>query len=99
MLQNPSVNLNALRNSCVKIACCSSELIFTFLYPKCERAIRLVYPPLFRKLRSLSNEQKSNAVRSGDLNSHSELDTCSYELFVFCKVTDSIIFEYIDLSS
>ena len=31
MFENP-VNLNALRNSCAKIACCSSELIFKFLY-------------------------------------------------------------------
>ena len=27
----PNLNLNALRNSCTKFACCSSELIFTFL--------------------------------------------------------------------
>jgi hypothetical protein len=32
MFENPTVNLNALCNSCAKIACCSSELIFTFLY-------------------------------------------------------------------
>ena len=30
--KNPTVNLNALRNSCAKIACCSSELIFTLPY-------------------------------------------------------------------
>ena len=28
----PTANLNALRNSCVKIVCCSSQLIFTSLY-------------------------------------------------------------------
>lgn len=28
----PTVNLSSLRNSCAKIACCSSEFIFAFLY-------------------------------------------------------------------
>jgi hypothetical protein len=32
MFENPTINLNALRNSCAKIACFSSELIFTLLY-------------------------------------------------------------------
>jgi hypothetical protein len=32
MFENSTVNLIALRNSCAKIACCSSELILTFLY-------------------------------------------------------------------
>jgi len=52
------------------------ELIFTFLYAgrqqyqKCERAIRLVYPPLSCELPSLSNATKiSNGVRSVDSNS------------------------------
>jgi hypothetical protein len=30
--ENSTVNLNALCNSCAKMACCSSELIFAFLY-------------------------------------------------------------------
>jgi hypothetical protein len=30
--ETPTVNLSALCKSCAKIACCSSELIFTFLY-------------------------------------------------------------------
>ena len=29
--KDPTVNLDELYNSCAKIACCSSELIFTFL--------------------------------------------------------------------
>jgi hypothetical protein len=29
---NPTVSLRALCNSCVKIACCSSELILAFVY-------------------------------------------------------------------
>jgi len=32
MFANPTVNLSALRHSCAKIVCGSSELIFTFLY-------------------------------------------------------------------
>jgi hypothetical protein len=32
MFENPTVNLVALCSWRVKIACCSSELIFTFLY-------------------------------------------------------------------
>jgi hypothetical protein len=32
MFENLTVNVNALCNSCAKIACCLSELIFTFLY-------------------------------------------------------------------
>jgi len=32
MVETPAVNLNALRNSCAKIACCSSELIFRVCY-------------------------------------------------------------------
>jgi hypothetical protein len=32
MFENPTVNLHALCSSCATIACCSAELIFTFLY-------------------------------------------------------------------
>jgi hypothetical protein len=32
MFENPTANLSAIRNACAKIACCSSESIFTFLY-------------------------------------------------------------------
>ena len=35
MFENPTVNLNALCSSFAKIACCSSALIFTFLYAGC----------------------------------------------------------------
>ena len=40
-------------------------------HTKCERAIRLVYPPLIRKLRPLhpTPQLKSNGVGSGDSNS------------------------------
>jgi hypothetical protein len=32
MFENSTVNLSALRKSYAKIACCSSDLIFTYLY-------------------------------------------------------------------
>ena len=32
MFENPTVKLNALRNSRTKIACCSSQSLFAFLY-------------------------------------------------------------------
>jgi len=32
IVQNPNINPSALCSSCTNIACCSSELIFTFLY-------------------------------------------------------------------
>jgi hypothetical protein len=48
MLENPT-DLNALCNLCAKIACRSSELIFTFLYmgsciQNVEKTVRLLYP-------------------------------------------------------
>ena len=33
MVENPTINLTALCNSCAKIACCLSEPMFTFLFP------------------------------------------------------------------
>jgi hypothetical protein len=32
MFENPIVNLSALRDWCAMTACCSSELVFTFVY-------------------------------------------------------------------
>jgi len=59
MFANPTVIPKALRKSCVKIASFSSELIFMFLYAgrsiqNREIAIRLMYLPLFCKLRPSS---------------------------------------------
>jgi hypothetical protein len=62
MFENPTVNLNALCNSCAKISCCPSDLIFTFL---CERAIHPV--PNLRYYTSLfiqPHKQESNGVQS-----------------------------------
>jgi hypothetical protein len=57
-----NVSLNIQFNSCAKMACCSSELIFPFVYalqqhPKLQREIRLVYPHFFIKLRYLLTPQ------------------------------------------
>ena len=32
MFENPTTEISAPRNSCAKIACCSPELMFTFVY-------------------------------------------------------------------
>ena len=51
----------------LQLAFCMSELIFTFLcgqqHQKCERAIRLLYPPFICKLHS-SAEQKSSEIQT-----------------------------------
>ena len=68
MFENPTVKLKSLRISCAKIACCSSESIFTSVYAassiqNASKAIRLVYPNLFCKLPSPSspaNKKKIN---------------------------------------
>ena len=66
MFKNPKVNLSALCNSCAKIACCSSELIITFLYAGSSiqgaTAIRLVYPPSVRKRRPSSKSANKNLM-------------------------------------
>ena len=85
MFENP-INFSALWNLCVNTACCLSELIFTLLHggSNIQNAgeqfvlyIHFLYTLLF--IQPL--KQKSNGVRSGNSN-HSELDTCSHELFV-----------------
>ena len=69
MMENPTVHLTALRNSCAKIACCSSQLVFTFLMlaaaSKMRTAVRLVYSPFFCKLRASSNPTNKNLTQLG----------------------------------
>jgi hypothetical protein len=65
MFENPTVILKALRNSCVKIASFSSELIFTFLYAgrsiqNREIEIHLMYSHFFCKLRPSSKLTNKN---------------------------------------
>jgi len=85
----PPSSLMNFCNSCVKIACCSSELVFTFLYASSiiENAIEQFAS--FICLSSLNFEQISEG-------NHSELDTCSYELlFSQCHLSPRIILTYL----
>jgi len=69
MFENPNVNLSALCNSRAKIACCSFELIFTLFHAGSSiqhaTAIRLVYPPTFRKRRSSLKSTNKNLTEWG----------------------------------
>jgi hypothetical protein len=81
MLENPTVTLSALRNWCVKITCCSSRLLFTFhlrsqQHPNCKRAVSLVYPPSFCKLRYSSNPTNKTLTQLG-LEFHTALSQWS----------------------
>jgi hypothetical protein len=55
-------------------------------HPNCKQAIRLVYTPFFRTLRSASNPQTKISrswvwgLKQHYIGSHWELSTCSYEL-------------------
>ena len=65
MFENPTVNLNSLRNSCAKIVFCLSELIFRFLYAgssiqKASKKYLAFIPPFFCKLRLSSNPTNKN---------------------------------------
>jgi len=66
MFENPTFNLSALRNSCTKTACWSSELI-TFLYAgsgiqiASEQFMSCIHFS-FCKLRSLANPTNKNVT-------------------------------------
>jgi hypothetical protein len=73
--KNPTVRLDAICNSCAKIACCASDLIFTFLHAGKSLEIggsnsscvsNLLWPTF---LCIQPHRQKSNAVTSGDSSS------------------------------
>jgi hypothetical protein len=74
MFENPTVNLNALCNSCANIACCSSELI-TFLYAgsstqnASEQFVSCSHFLLPTSLFSEPHKEKYNGVGSVDANS------------------------------
>jgi len=87
MFENPTANVGALCISCTKIACCSSEVdlhisLFGQQHPKCEWAIRLVYPPFcfdatpdYRRIVSLLNPYKGgntsgNTMKCGNTQCH-----------------------------
>jgi hypothetical protein len=71
-------------------------------YPKCERAIHLMRPHFLCKLRFISKHTnkifRSYVCRCKQLylNTRSELDTCSYELFL--TMTDTMTSQNIDFS-
>ena len=73
--QNPTVNLNALCNSCAKIAYCSSELICTFLYAgsSIENASEQFVPRVHLSFVNVAlhptPQTKSNGVRPEDSKS------------------------------
>jgi len=77
-------------------------------HPKCERTICVMYPPFFCELRSSSKPHKQKSKREGRivrarfkqlcLDTHSELDTCSYEPLFLTK-TDTNTSKSIDISS
>jgi len=73
LFENPAVNLSAFRNWCVKIACCSSQLIFTFLYAgssiqtASERLVWCVHLYFVNFIQP--HKQKSKGFRSVDSNS------------------------------
>jgi len=72
-------------------------------HPYCERAIRLVYPPLFCTLRSSSNPTNKNLtelvwrLKELDLGNHSKIGTYLYKL-CFLAMTDTITSKIIYLS-
>jgi len=87
-LENPSVNLNALWNSYAKIACCSSELVFTFRYAgsciqnaskQFASCINLSF--VYFALHPTPPTEIYRRSKQLYLGNQSELDTCSYELF------------------
>jgi hypothetical protein len=88
--ENLTVNLNALCNSCAKIASCSSELIFTFLYAgsriqnaneKFVSRIQLSFVN-FALHKTPQKIHRSYVCRFKQLHlgNHSQLDTCSHEV-------------------
>jgi hypothetical protein len=88
MLENPNLNLSKLYNSWAKIACCSSQLIFRLLYAgssiqnASEQFVWCVHLS-FVNFALYPNPEKNLTSDSKRLylGNHSELDTCSYELF------------------
>jgi hypothetical protein len=90
MSEGPTLNLCALCHSCAKIACCSSELIFTFLYASSgiqnanQQFISCVLLSSINFAQYPTPQTKicRNYVwrfKQLNLGNQSELDTCSYE--------------------
>ena len=99
-IQNPTVNLTALCNSCVKVATCSSGLTFTFHYSgsrirnASEKFFSCIYPSIVNF--TLPPTPQTKRYRSYFCTfkrlyrgSHLQLDTCSYVLFFLTKTDTS----------
>ena len=90
-LQNPNDILNALRNSCAKIAFWSSELIFTFLYAgsniqnASDQFVCLVNFTLNSTPQTKILMDSNARFKQLKLNKNSKSDTCTYELFFSLK--------------
>ena len=73
MFENSTVNINALRNSCEDMVCCSSECVLTFLYAGDniqyvnEQSVSCIHFFLYTSLFIKPHKQKSNGVKSQDL--------------------------------
>jgi hypothetical protein len=108
MFENLTVKLSSLCNSCAKIACSSSELVFTFRYAgstihnASEQFVRCTRLSFYTLRCSSNPTPKYNGVTSVDsdnsLSRYPITDTCSYKL-LFPSVTDSVASHNIDLSS
>ena len=91
MLDNPTVNLSALCNSCAKIAYCWSEFIFTFLHADSsiwsagEQFISCTYLSFVNLTLHPSPQTKMSRnwvwrFKQLYFGNHYQLDTCSYGL-------------------
>jgi len=85
-------NLSSLDKSCVKIMCCSSGLIFTFLYAASriqnasEQFVCCIHLPFVNFALHPTSQAKIKQCqfcrfRQLCLDNHSDLDACPYELF------------------
>jgi hypothetical protein len=81
------VILNALGKSCAKIACCSSDFIFTFLcvgsniQNACEQIVSCIRLSFVNFPLHPAQKNKHRSGRKEESESDSELDTCSNKLF------------------
>jgi len=74
MFENPNINLSALCKSCAKIACSSSELVYTFLYagsniPQASQQFVSCVNLSFINFALQPQKQKSNGVGTGNSDS------------------------------
>jgi hypothetical protein len=106
IFENPTVNLSALCNSRVKIACCSSELIFTSLYAgnNIQHASEQFVPRVHLSFVNFAIHPTPRIkmldgyvwrFKQLHLDKNSQLDTRFYEIFLH-KMTSAIKCQIID---